>query len=311
MTPRYRNSVFLFLLSLSGFATAAPQLQVERDPGGVISSGALVTYSNAMAGGVSEVLRVDEPQDPVNLAFQIVPPGVYQVQSTDFEEDFWSSISGNLSPVGGVIQYEDFPGPVEVVFYRLMTIEPESLSFTIRNTGDEDLVIGPLTLDGTHADFFWVDSTGLPFDGVLAPDESATVSVEFFPFEVGPAEAKLNIASNDPDLAVFEINLSGTGVLVVPGGGPTPDPDPLGFASPPSITPATATEPARFSATVTGPPNAAAVLEASRKLGELPDHPWVVIHSFDLNANGEALLNDIPHPGSEGFDTVFFRVRLP
>jgi hypothetical protein len=82
-------------------------------------------------------------------------------------------------------------------------------SYTIRNTGVDDLEISGITVGGTDDDQFTVDLTGL--DTTLATNETTTFTVTFSPTSTGAKSAVVNIASNDADENPFRINVSGTG----------------------------------------------------------------------------------------------------
>ncbi len=73
------------------------------------------------------------------------------------------------------------------------------------------------------------------------------------------------------------------------------------------IVPATSTLPATLTATVTGAPSATVVLEASIDLGQA--NAWTTIHTFSLNASGQATVTNIPHTGAANTSRDFFRVR--
>jgi hypothetical protein len=81
-------------------------------------------------------------------------------------------------------------------------------SITVRNNGAAPLVLGTIATAGDHPDDF---AAGPPGGPVLAPGESIGLSIEFTPSAVGPRTAVLQIASNDPDLAEYDIILEGEG----------------------------------------------------------------------------------------------------
>jgi hypothetical protein len=74
----------------------------------------------------------------------------------------------------------------------------------------------------------------------------------------------------------------------------------------PSLTPATATSNAKFSATVIGTPGASVVVEASPDLGT--NSPWAVVHRFNLDSSGESALSNVEVPDSQGAERWFFRL---
>jgi len=302
------NLITVLIAVLAAPCLAAPQIRVSQSPGGVLASGVALVYANAMAGGVSPVLQVDEPAETETVIYSNVPPGFYQFQRADNEEGPWEAISPFLEPTGGTIQFIDSPFPVIVVFYRIVTVEPESLFFVIENTGDADLNLASVTLTGDQADQFLLDDSGLPFNGTLAPDQSAEISVAFLPTEPGAVTADLIIDSNDPGTGSFVIRLEGTAVAAVPGGGPGPGEEFPAFVGLPVITPATATVPAIFSAAVTGPAGAVVKLEVSTDLG-LTD-VWDVIGQITLDPSGGGAFTDISDPDSIGKPANFYRLRM-
>jgi autotransporter-associated beta strand protein len=88
-----------------------------------------------------------------------------------------------------------------------------SLTFTIRNTGEADLNLTGtprVASSGTHKDEFTV--TAQP-GASIAGAASTTFTVQFAPTAVGSRSAALTIANNDSDEDSFVINLSGTAVL--------------------------------------------------------------------------------------------------
>ena len=101
--------------------------------------------------------------------------------------------SGSLTPV-------DFGG--------VNTGATQTLTFTLSNTGAADLTDLDYMIDGTDSIDFRVIE--FPTD-VLTPGATAPVVIQFEPSASGSRSAMLNVLSNDPDEAPFEINLSGTG----------------------------------------------------------------------------------------------------
>ncbi len=76
-----RKTLIIFsYFTFHTFAAAAPQLEVEGFQVAILSSGDSITFADAMVGGVSDVLQVNEPGESVTVSFQNVPPGLYQVE---------------------------------------------------------------------------------------------------------------------------------------------------------------------------------------------------------------------------------------
>lgn len=80
--------------------------------------------------------------------------------------------------------------------------------FTVRNDGAEPLTGLSVRVTGADAREFL--ATPLPV-GTLAPGASATFSVTYKPRAKGSSKAKVQVASNDPNEAPFDINVTGKG----------------------------------------------------------------------------------------------------
>lgn len=91
-------------------------------------------------------------------------------------------------------------------------------TFTITNTGDDDLTIGTAAIDG-DAEFTIVgdDCSG----ETLAPLATCSITVRFTPVDTDAASADLEIPSDDPDTATTIVALDGDAV----DEGASPDPD--------------------------------------------------------------------------------------
>jgi PKD repeat protein len=95
-------------------------------------------------------------------------------------------------------------------------------TFTVRNTGSADLVIGAISITGSNLTEF-VKSADVCAGQTLAPSASCTVNVSFAPVSNGAKAVNLSIASNDPAAPTFNVSLNGVGslpVLTVSKGGP-------------------------------------------------------------------------------------------
>ena len=82
-----------------------------------------------------------------------------------------------------------------------------SITFTIRNTGTDDLTGLTTSLDGTDAADFTV--TAGPSAPVSGPNGTTTFTLRFAPATAGAKTAALHIASNDADENPFDIALTG------------------------------------------------------------------------------------------------------
>lgn len=80
-------------------------------------------------------------------------------------------------------------------------------TYTIRNTGGQNLTGLAVSIDGTHAAQFSHSNPGLT---TLTPGQSTTFTVTFSPTGMGSRSANLHIASNDNDENPFDIALAGS-----------------------------------------------------------------------------------------------------
>jgi len=88
-------------------------------------------------------------------------------------------------------------------------------AFTITNSGNEDLVIGPFSITGDNASHFSIQNDSCS-DHTIAPSATCNFDLIFSPRSAGVKYANLQIPSNDPHTPVLDVPLSGTGV----GGSP-------------------------------------------------------------------------------------------
>jgi hypothetical protein len=88
-------------------------------------------------------------------------------------------------------------------------------TFTITNSGNADLVIGPFSITGDNASDFSIQNDSCS-DHTIAPSGSCTFDLIFSPKSAGVKSASLQIPSNDAHTPVLEVPLSGTGA----GGSP-------------------------------------------------------------------------------------------
>jgi hypothetical protein len=179
------------------------------------------------------------------------------------------------------------------------------LEFTIRNsgvrtlnlTGDPELV----SISGDNA--FTIVSQ--PSSSEVAGGGTTTFSVRFAPeTTLGLRTAQILVKSDDPDEASYTIELSGTAT--------SPVVIPPSFGSAPAITPATTTQGAGLSATVSGTPGALVKLEASGDLGNAI--PWQVIGQITLDGSGQGSFDAATHRddrsmGPPAAKSWFFRLR--
>ena len=95
-----------------------------------------------------------------------------------------------------------------IIFSTARTVATAPKAITITNTGGSDLVVSNVTLSGTNAAQFKLN-TGQPTSFTVAPGASANVSVVFKPASIGVKFAILNIASNDPLVPNYTVSLRG------------------------------------------------------------------------------------------------------
>ncbi len=100
--------------------------------------------------------------------------------------------------------------PDSLDFGDVFLNDTETRSFTVSNTGVDDLEVTGITVDD---DAFEVVGT---LDGEtsfsLEPNESQTVAVEFNPTELGEQTATVTVATNDPANANLTVELVGVGI---------------------------------------------------------------------------------------------------
>ena len=101
-------------------------------------------------------------------------------------------------------------GSSTVDFGPVLTGTNVSKTFVINNTGTSNLTLGTLNIDGVNsADFTILTYPNSP----LQPGTSTSFTVKFAPGGLFSRGAVLHIPSSDPNQAVFDINLAGTGSL--------------------------------------------------------------------------------------------------
>ncbi|MEI6605501.1 MAG: ELWxxDGT repeat protein [Verrucomicrobiota bacterium] len=152
--------------------------------GGMLAVGTQLFFTAATPAYGSELYVYDSSQGAPNIAVE-QPAGTSL--STGTISDFGSVLVGTNSP----------------------------LTFTIKNTGTADLVLGTITKDGANAADF---SVSAPASTPLARGASTTFSVQFAPSASGTRSATLHIASNVTGTKnPFDINLTGIGATALAG----------------------------------------------------------------------------------------------
>ena len=89
----------------------------------------------------------------------------------------------------------------------------DAMTVTISNTGGSPLELdkyAPPELYGDGSMMYLIDYT--TYSRTIDPGESTSLTVTFFPYQTGSADATLVIISNDPRTPQFEIDLAGKGL---------------------------------------------------------------------------------------------------
>lgn len=82
-----------------------------------------------------------------------------------------------------------------------------SKTITVKNSGEQDLVISNISLSGADAGLF--SETGSTV--TISPKKTYTFTISFNPLSVSTFSASITIDSNDPNTASYSIGLSGVG----------------------------------------------------------------------------------------------------
>jgi hypothetical protein len=89
----------------------------------------------------------------------------------------------------------------------------QRLSIVVSNAGTENLRINAVNLNGNYPGSFSLVPGGDGCSGAtLAPSQSCTVQVVFFPLILGPQSAVVAISSNDATTPLLDVILDGTGL---------------------------------------------------------------------------------------------------
>lgn len=160
-----------------------------------------VTFSPGAIGARTAILRVasnDADENPFDINVSGTGVGSTYPEIA-VEQPVGTGLSDNVSIIG----------------YGSQTVGVASTPkiFTIRNVGTTTLSGLALSKTGTNTADFALGSLG---STSLAPGSSTSFSVTFTPAATGARSAVVRVASNDADENPFDLNLSGTGVLVEP-----------------------------------------------------------------------------------------------
>ena len=140
-----------------------------------------------------------------------------EINSPDYENDMLgfrvASVTNNLFAkrlavqAGGAILNNNAPA-IEFAALRPGTGTDER-TYTVRNTGSEDLDNVFFTVTGLHGNDFTIT---LPQDGPLAVGASAEIEVVFAPTAGGDRNLQVRIATENPPINSFVVNLAGYGL---------------------------------------------------------------------------------------------------
>jgi photosystem II stability/assembly factor-like uncharacterized protein len=98
--------------------------------------------------------------------------------------------------------------PASHAFGQVSAGTTASQTFTITNSGADDLALGTLTLSGADSEAFALANDNCSGQ-ILTATASATVAVEFTPLKTGTHQASLQIPSDDPLAPLTQVPLSG------------------------------------------------------------------------------------------------------
>ncbi|MDB6120323.1 MAG: hypothetical protein JWO08_4104, partial [Verrucomicrobiaceae bacterium] len=185
--------------------------------------------SSLFVASASSLFAVNSPVNAVDFALKLSSPAVNAgdptFTSASGEADYFeqSRVTGGRVDIG---MAEWTSGPeitVEqpagtpllsgsgTVDFGIVVVPNNSVrTFTIKNTGAADLTGLAVTTDGTNAADYTPGALG---STTVAAGASTTFTVTFAPSAEGTRSARLLIASNDADEALFTIKLTGLGQL--------------------------------------------------------------------------------------------------
>ncbi|HEX7260226.1 MAG TPA: choice-of-anchor D domain-containing protein, partial [Luteolibacter sp.] len=102
----------------------------------------------------------------------------------------------------------DIPDAGSIDYGNVLVGTSSSFTYTIKNTGDGDLIGISITKSGANeADFTIIT----PPAATVVPGDSTTFVLEFTPGGTGSRSAAIQIANDDSDESPFDINLTGIG----------------------------------------------------------------------------------------------------
>ena len=179
------------------------EFAVSGTTSGVITAGNtisfIITFDPSAVGtrtGIITIVNDDGDEDP--YTFGVQGNGVEQEINIQGGSPLTNVANGDSSPT--VVKGTDF-GSTSTGF-------PITSTFTIENTGDDDLAIGAISFSGTNAgDFTITAGPSSPISG----SGSTTFTVSFNPSNLGTRIATISIVNNDNDENPYTFDLQGTG----------------------------------------------------------------------------------------------------
>jgi hypothetical protein len=94
-------------------------------------------------------------------------------------------------------------------FGQVVMNKSETITFTVTNIGQRDLTINGTTIVGSG---FSIKGESLN-DAVILPQQSREITIQFMPETSGSQKGAMMIQSNDPSAPVFDVPVSGTGII--------------------------------------------------------------------------------------------------
>ncbi len=170
----------------------------------------------AVSGGGGTFMLAPGDSQTVSVQFAPADAGsksaALEIGSADPDE---ATVTAALSGAG-LREADIAVSPANHDFGDVVLNATATMSFEIRNTGNEDLSVSTVSIAGGDASEFAIQGGSGAF--VINPDSTRTIAVDFSPTLIGQRLTTLRIASNDPDENPFDVALSGNGT-------PPPAPD--------------------------------------------------------------------------------------
>lgn len=211
----YGPALSVNVLTTTTIATSAsPVAGGNTSGGGTVNVGTSVTVVATPNGGYRFVNWTEGGSQVSTAASYNFTAGANRILVANFALIIPQTI-GVEQPTGSAL----VSGTGSVNFGSVASGANASKSFTIRNSGDLDLVLGSITINGTNPGDFVVNPGPVsPVTGL----GTTTFTVIFSPGGGGARSAVLHIPSNDGLHTPFDINLAGFGITPAQITSPTP-----------------------------------------------------------------------------------------